>query len=313
MERHCKSSALPKPSACLRGRGWRRLPTFLGSSPTPSGLRAKNFVSRRLVQSPPSGAGPCPLRLVLAQSSGTAQGVTLPASWSQRPKLPPNGRAVGVDLGLASLAVTRDGEKIAPPKFLPSALKKLRRLQRALSRTHKTSRNRARARFLVAKCHAKVADKRLDFLHKLSTRLIRENQAVGIEDLNVAGLLKNHKLARSIADAGWRMFRILLESKAKMYGRVVEVFNRWHPSSQICSKCGHQSGKKTLSIRHWQCPNCEAVHDRDINAARNLIPEVAAGLAETQNACLSRSKSSLLVSGVDAGTHLNQEAQRCTT
>ena len=178
-------------------------------------------------------------------------------------------KAVGVDLGLASLAVTRDGEKIAPPKFLRSALKKLRRLQRALSRTHKTSRNRARARFLVAKCHAKVADKRLDFPHKLSTRLIRENQAVGIEDLNVAGLLKNHKLAGSIADAGWRMFRILLESKAKMYGRVVEVFNRWHPSSQICSKCGHQSGKKTLSIRHWQYPNCEAVHDRDINAARN--------------------------------------------
>ena len=98
---------------------------------------------------------------------------------------------------------------------------------------------------------------------------IRENQTVVLEDLNVSGMVKNRKMAHAIAGAGWRMFRILLESKAKMYGRVVEVFNRWHPSSQICSKCGHQSGKKTLSIRHWQYPNCEAVHDRDINAARN--------------------------------------------
>ena len=224
-----------------------------------------------------------------------------------RTQLPPNGKAVGVDLGLASLAVTSDGEKLAPPKFLRSALRKLRRLQRALSRTHKTSRNRARARLLVAKCHARVADKRLDFLHKLSTRLIRENQAVGIEDLNVSGLLRNRKLARYIADAGWRAFRTLLESKGEIYGRIVQIFNRWYPSSQLCSECGQRSGKQDLSIRQWQCLSCGVVHDRDINAARNLIPTVAAGLAETQNACLSRSNTSLLVSGVDAGTHLNRE------
>jgi len=232
-----------------------------------------------------------------------------------RPQLPPNGKAVGMDLGLVSLAVTSDGEKIAPPKFLCSAPRKLRRLERALSRTHKTSRNRGKARFSVAKCHAKVADKRLDFLHKLSTGFIRENQAVGIEDLNVSsGLLRNRKPARSIsiADAGGRMFRVLLESKAQMYGRAVQVFNRWHPSSQTCSQCKHRSGKKPLRVRHRQCPECGAVHDRDVNAARNLIPTVAAGPAATQNACLSRSKSSLLVSGVDAGTHLNREVQRCT-
>jgi len=230
-----------------------------------------------------------------------------------RTRLPPNGKAVGIDLGLASLVVTSDGEKIAPPKFLRSTLRRLRRLQRALSRTQRGSRNRAKARLLVAKRHAKVADKRLDFLHKLNTRLIRENQAVGIEDLNVSGMLKNRKLAKFIADSIWRMFRTLLESKAEMYGRTVQVFNRWHPSSQLCSECGHRSGKKPLSVREWQCLGCGVVHDRDINAARNLIPTVAAGLAETRNACLSRSKFSLLVSGVDAGTHLNREVRKCTT
>jgi len=228
-------------------------------------------------------------------------------------KLPANDKAVGMDLGLVSLAVTSDGEKITPPKFLRSAPRKLRRLQQALSRTHKTSRTRGKARFSVARCHAKVADNRLHFLHKLSTRFIRENQVVGIADLNVSsGLPRNRKPARSIPDVGGRMFRVLLESKAQMYGRAVQIFNRWHPSSQTCSECEHRNGKKPLRVRRWQCPECGAVHDRDVNAAGNLVPEVAAGSAATQNACLSRSKSSLLVSGVDAGTHLNREVQRCT-
>ena len=222
-------------------------------------------------------------------------------------KLPPNGKAVGVDLGLASLAVTSDGEKIAPPKFLRRAHRRLRRLQKALSRKAKGSNNRHRARLLLAKAHATVADKRLDFLHKLSTRLIRENQAVGIEDLNVAGLLKNRKLARSIADAGWRTLRTLLEYKAAMHSRTLQVFCRWHPSSQICSECGHRSDKKPLNIRQWQCPNCGAIHDRDINAARNLIPTVSPGLGETQNACGAKRKSGLPVVGYEAGTRLKEE------
>jgi putative transposase len=140
--------------------------------------------------------------------------------------LPANGNAVGIDLGLASLAVTSDGEKIAPPKFLRSALKRLRRLQRHLKHKQKGSNRLVSARRQVAKLHATIADKRLDFLHQFSTRIIRENQTVVLEDLNVSGMLKNKNLARSIADAGWRQFRTLLESKALQYGRQLVVINR---------------------------------------------------------------------------------------
>jgi putative transposase len=223
--------------------------------------------------------------------------------------LPPNGKALGIDLGLASLAVTSDGEKIAPPKFLRSALKRLRRLQRHLKHKQKGSNRLAAAKRQVAKLHATIADKRLDFLHQLSTRIIRENQTVVLEDLNVSGMLKNRKLARSIADAGWRQFRILLESKAQMYGRQVVVINRWLPTSQVCSICGHHDGKKELSIREWQCPSCGAVHDRDINAALNIL---AAGLAESQNGRGAAHKSTALVAaGWEASTHPIAEAPSC--
>jgi putative transposase len=161
----------------------------------------------------------------------------------------------------------------------------------------------------VAKLHATIADKRLDFLHQLSTRIIRENQTVVLEDLNVSGMLKNRKLARSIADAGWRQFHILLESKAQMYGRQVVVINRWLPTSQVCSICGHHDGKKELSIREWQCPSCGAVHDRDINAALNIL---AAGLAESQNGRGAVHKSTALVAaGWEAPTHPIAEASPC--
>jgi putative transposase len=223
--------------------------------------------------------------------------------------LPANGKAVGIDLGLASLAVTSDGEKIAPPKFLRSALKRLRRLQRNLKRKQRGSKRLAAARRKVAAIHASIADKRLDFLHQLSTRIIRENQAVVLEDLNVSGMLKNKRLARSIADAGWRQFRILLESKAEQYDRQVVVINRWLPTSQVCSACGHHDGKKELSIREWQCPSCGTVHDRDVNAALNIL---AAGLAESRNGRGAAHQSTLAVAaGCEAPTHLNLEAQQC--
>ena len=223
--------------------------------------------------------------------------------------LPPNGKAVGIDLGLASLAVTSDGEKIAPPKFLRSALKRLRRLQRNLKHKQKGSNRLAIARRKVAALHAAIADKRLDFLHQLSTRIIRENQTVVLEDLNVSGMLKNKKLARSIADAGWRQFRVLLESKAEQYDRQVVVINRWLPTSQVCSACGHHDGKKELSIREWQCPSCGTVQDRDINAALNIL---AAGLAESRNGRGAVHQSTLAVAaGCEAPTHLNLEAQQC--
>ena len=220
-------------------------------------------------------------------------------------KLPPTPKEVGIDLGLASLAVTSDGEKFAPPRFLRSALKKIGRLQRSLSRKVKGSRNRNKARLLVVKAQEKVGAKRLDFLHKLSTQRIRENQTVVLEDLNVSGMLKNRRLAKSISDAGWRMFRTLLEYKAERYGREVRVISRWEPTSQSCSECGHKDGKKPLSVRTWTCAACGSAHDRDSNAAKNTL---AAGQAERLNACGVKSKSSLLVSDPEAGTRLDQGA-----
>ena len=223
--------------------------------------------------------------------------------------LPANGRAVGIDLGLASLAVTSDGEKIAPPKFLRSALKRLRRLQRNLKHKVKGSNRLAAARRKVAQLHAAIADRRSDFLHQLSTRIIRENQTVVLEDLNVSGMLRNKKLARSIADAGWRQLRTLLESKGKQYGREVVVISRWQPTSQVCSACGHHDGKKELSIRQWQCPSCGAELDRDVNAANNIL---AAGLAESRNGRGAAHKPALAVAaGCEASTHPIAEASPC--
>ena len=220
--------------------------------------------------------------------------------------LPASSKAVGIDLGLTSLAVTSDGETIQPPRFLRSALRRIRRLSRDLSRKLKGSSNRAKARFRLARAHAKVADQRLDHLHKLSTRLIRENQAVVVEDLNVSGMVKNRKLSRAVADAGWRLLRMLLEYKAKLYGRELQVISRWEPTSQRCSACGHRDGKKPLCVRAWTCSSCGSEHDRDVNAARNIL---AAGLAERLNACGAESQSSLLVSGSEAGTRLDQGGQ----
>ena len=220
-------------------------------------------------------------------------------------KLPPTPKEVGIDLGLAFLAVTSDGEKFAPPRFLRSALRKIGRLQRSLRRKVKGSRNRNKARLLVVKAHEKVGAKRLDFLHKLSTQFIRENQTVVLEDLNVSGMLKNRRLAKSISDAGWRMFRTLLEYKAERYGREVRVIYRWEPTSQRCSECGHTDGKKPLSVRTWTCPVCGSAHDRDSNAAKNTL---AATQAERLNACGVKSKSSLLVCDPEAGTRLDRGA-----
>ena len=225
----------------------------------------------------------------------------------ERPQLEPSGKAVGVDPGLASLSVTSDGVKIAPSKFLRSALQRIKRLSRGdLSRKRRDSNNRAKARLRLAKAHARVADSRLDFLHKLTTRLIRENQTIVAEDLNVSGMLKNHGLAKSIADAGWRMFRTLLEAKTRIYGREVKFALRWEPTFQTCSACGHKDGKKPLSVRTWRCSACGAEHDRDINAAKNIL---AAGLTERLNACGAETKTGSPASGLEAETRLNQEVQ----
>ncbi|WP_169982887.1 RNA-guided endonuclease TnpB family protein [Microbispora sp. H10836] len=186
----------------------------------------------------------------------------------------------GIDLGLSAFAVLSNGRKIDSPRFLRRAEKKLKRLQRALSRTAKGSNNRAKARLAVARQHAKVADARREFHHQESTKLIRENQAIYVEDLAVAGLART-RLAKSVHDAGWSAFAGMLEYKARLYGRVFHRIDRWFPSSKLCSQCGTLAESMPLNVREWTCP-CGAVHDRDVNAAKNIL---AAGRAERLNAC----------------------------
>ncbi|MBA2811599.1 transposase [Streptomyces sp. KM273126] len=183
--------------------------------------------------------------------------------------------AVGIDLGLTHFAVLSDGTKIASPRFLRRAEKKLKKAQRELSRKQKGSRNRAKARLKVARAYVKVTDARREFHHQLSTQLIRENQAVAVEDLAVSGLART-KLAKSVHDAGWSQFLRMLQYKAQRYGRTFVRIGRFEPTSQVCSTCGYREGPKPLEVREWTCPACGTLHDRDHNAAKNIK---AAGLA----------------------------------
>ncbi|WP_432106239.1 RNA-guided endonuclease InsQ/TnpB family protein, partial [Streptomyces sp. bgisy091] len=190
--------------------------------------------------------------------------------------LPETTPEVGIDLGLGHFAVLSDGTKIDSPRFLRRAEKHLKKAQRALARKEKGSSNRNKARIKVARAHARVADARREFHHQLSTRLIRENQAVAVEDLAVKGLART-RLAKSVHDAGWSAFVTMLEYKAARYGRTFVKIGRFEPTSQVCSQCGAKDGPKPLHIREWTCGACGAVLDRDINAAVNVAK--AAGLA----------------------------------
>jgi putative transposase len=193
----------------------------------------------------------------------------------------------GIDLGLTTLAATSGGELIASPRYLQRRQRQLARAQRSLSRKRKGSANRAKARVRVAVHHRKVREARADYLHKTALRLVRDNQAVYVEDLAVSGLART-RLAKSVHDAGWATLVRLLEEKAQRYRRTVVKVGRFFPSSQICSMCGVRDGPKPLDTRTWTCSSCGAVHDRDVNAARNIRLEgrkVAAGQADTQNAC----------------------------
>ncbi len=189
------------------------------------------------------------------------------------------GAVVGIDLGLKTFAVTSDGEEIDHPKILARHAKRLARYQRRYARTQKGSRNREKARVRVAKVHAKVADTRKDFLQQTTTRLVREYDIIAIEDLNVAGMKKNRRLAKSISDSGWSSFRTMLEYKTEWYGKRIIVIDRFHPSSRLCSDCGWKNNQLKLSDRSWTCLECGTLHDRDLNAAKNIL---AAGLAVVQ-------------------------------
>jgi putative transposase len=194
--------------------------------------------------------------------------------------LPLAAAAVGIDAGITSLLTLSTGEKIANPRHERRDRGCLAKAQRNLSRKARGSANRAKARVKVARVHARIADRRRDHLHKLTTRLVRENQAVVIEDLSVRNMVRNHCLARAISDAAWSDLRGMLEYKCGWYGRDLIVIDRWYPSSKRCSACGAISEKMPLAIRGWIC-GCGTVHDRDVNAALNIL---AAGLADS-NAC----------------------------
>jgi putative transposase len=183
--------------------------------------------------------------------------------------LPPIDKAIGLDAGITNLITTSDGEKIANPKHFAKGYQRLRKAQKALSRKQKGSRNRDQARRKVARAHAQIRDARQDFLHKLTTRLVRENQTIVAESLAVKNMVKNRKLARSISDAGWGEMTRQLTYKALWYGRNFVQLDRWFPGSKTCSKCGHKVDSLPLNIREWDCPKCNAHHDRDVNAAVN--------------------------------------------
>ena len=183
---------------------------------------------------------------------------------------------VGLDLGLTHFTVLSTGEKVAAPNTFRKNEAKLAKLQRRLAKKTKGSSRRRKAKLKVAKLHAKIADSRRDFLHKLSTRLINENQVIAVESLSVSNMQKNRCLSKSIADASWSEFLRQLEYKANWYGRELVGIDRWYPSSKRCSDCGYTMPKMPLNVRQWACPGCGSIHDRDVNAARNVL---AAGLA----------------------------------
>jgi putative transposase len=192
-------------------------------------------------------------------------------------KLPETDKHIGIDLGLHDFIVCSDGERVESLKHFRKSEEKLAKRQRAFAKTVKDSKNHEKLRIKVAKCHQKIKNQRKDFLHKLSTKLINENQVISLEDLSVKGMESNHCIAKSVADASFSMFVAMLEYKAKWYGRTIVKIDRFYPSTQICSGCGFQNkairGMKGLKVREWTCPCCGEVHDRDLNASMNIDRE----------------------------------------
>ena len=190
--------------------------------------------------------------------------------------LPAAGRAVGVDLGITSFAVTSDGDRVANPRHLQRKARNLARYQRRLARCQKGPANRAKARAKVARAHRKVRNARCDFLHKTTSGLVRGHDLIAIEDLAVTNMVRSRRLARAISDCGWGEFRRHLRYKGERAGRRLIVTGRWYPSTKTCSVCGLVLAGLPLKVRAWRCPSCRTRHDRDLNAAKNIL---AAGLA----------------------------------
>jgi putative transposase len=205
-------------------------------------------------------------------------------------------QSIGIDLGIKTFAVMSNGEKAASPCY-KSLDRRVRKLQRKLARQVNGSRRRDKIRIQIAKLHNQIADTRKDFLHKLSTKVVSENQTIVLEDLNVSGMVKNRKLSRAISQQGWREFRVLVEAKSEKYGRKFVVISRWEPTSQTCSDCGYKWGKIDLSVRSVLCLNCGTEHDRDENASVN-IEKVGIGHCHDSK-CTSRQSKTTSVASVN--------------
>jgi putative transposase len=245
---------------------WKDGQVFLAKCATPLPIRW----SRQI----PEGCSPSTITVKLT-ASGRWFVSLLVDDHTVKP-LPKIDKSIGLDVGITSLIATSDGDKIANPLHFKQLRKKLKRAQKALSRKQKGSNNREKARVKVVKLHAQITDARKYFLHKLTTLLVRENQTIVVEDLAIRNRVKNHKLALAISDASWGELIRQLAYKCDGYGREMIKIDRWFPSSKRCGNCGHIVDKLPLNIREWECPKCRINHDRDINAAKNIL---AAGLA----------------------------------
>jgi len=244
---------------------WKDSQAFLAKCAEPLAIRWSRNI--------PEGAEPSTISVKLSPSGRWTASLVVDVEIEPLPESP---NQIGLDLGITSLIALSNGEKVANPKTFKAKRHKLRKAQKALSRKQKGSRNRDKARLKVAKVHEQISDARNDFLHKLTTRLVRENQTIAVEDLAVKNMVKNHKLALAIGDASWGELVRQLEYKCDWYGRTFVKIDRWFPSSKRCGNCGHIVDKLPLNIREWDCPKCGGHHDRDLNAARNIL---ATGLA----------------------------------
>jgi putative transposase len=215
------------------------------------------------------------------------------------PTIAPN-ESIGIDLGLTHFAILSTGEKIHNPRLHKKQLKRIKKASQQLNRCKKDSNRRKAAKLRLAKIHAKVKDARTDFNHKLTTRLVRKNQAIAIEDLNVSGMVKNRKLSRAISDAGWYSFRQMLTAKCDRYNRQLVIVDRWEATSQKCSNCGFKGGKKELDVRQWECLNCGTHHDRDVNAAKNIKQWAVGHTDQDKNGRSSASKTRSRAKCVDS-------------
>lgn len=233
--------------------------------------------------------------VTLTKDSAGRYFVSLTCTEEKEP-LPETDSTVGVDLGITDVAVTSDGLKSGNPKHLDNDLYRLKKAQRRLSRKEKNgpdgpSQNWKKQKRRVARLHARIADKRNDFLHKLSRKIVDENQVIALESLSVKGMQQNRSLSRSIADTGWSTLVQYIEYKAEWAGRRVVKIDRWFPSTKRCSECGHVGETKPLSVRHWQCEKCSEHHDRDVNAAKNIRTAGLAGAADAANDSGGHSKT----------------------